>query len=118
MDFPFVGIGPVLHGLTLIMLLVFSLAALGLVVYLAALPGRIAAARNHPQASAVSICGWLGLPTGVLWVLALAWAHWRYRGQMADGATNALEIQSLVQQLDRLEASLDQLEKSLPGAST
>lgn len=40
-------------------------------------PGRIARSRHHPQAEAIAICGWLGLllTGGLLWVVAIVWAH-------------------------------------------
>ena len=39
------------------------------------LPGKIAAQREHPQAEAIRVAGWLGLITlGVLWPFALIWA--------------------------------------------
>lgn len=39
-------------------------------------PGKIARDRNHPQADAISVCGWLGaLTMGVLAPLAFIWAY-------------------------------------------
>ena len=56
-----------------IMLLVFS--GVGFFVWLAGLPGRIAIARNHPEAEAVKMMGWAGLlPTVLPWVQAFIWA--------------------------------------------
>ena len=56
----------------------FALAgAAGLLIYIwiAGLPGRIALARNHPEAEAVKIMGWAGLlPTILPWVQAFIWA--------------------------------------------
>lgn len=44
-------------------------------VWLAGLPGRIALARNHPEAEAVKLLGWAGLlPTVYPWVQAFIWA--------------------------------------------
>ena len=38
-------------------------------------PGRIARARNHPQADAISACGWIGAITfGILSPIAFVWA--------------------------------------------
>jgi hypothetical protein len=46
-----------------------------IIVVLGSLPGWVARKRNHPQAAAVNIAGWLGLATfGILWPLALIWA--------------------------------------------
>jgi len=42
---------------------------------LARLPGQIAKQRNHPQAEAITVAGWLGaLMFGIFWPLALIWA--------------------------------------------
>ncbi|HEY4234705.1 MAG TPA: DUF3302 domain-containing protein [Lacipirellulaceae bacterium] len=58
-------------------------AAVILIVTLGGLPGKIARDRNHPQADAVSVAGWLGLATlGILWPLALIWAFWNSSGRL------------------------------------
>lgn len=38
------------------------------------LPGRIAIARNHPEAEAVNMMGWLGFLGGVSWMYAFIWS--------------------------------------------
>jgi hypothetical protein len=44
-------------------------------IWIAGLPGRIAIARNHPDAQAVKLMGWAGLlPTILPWVQAFIWA--------------------------------------------
>jgi len=48
---------------------------LGVVVWLAMLPGKVAAQREHPQAEAIRIAGWLGIITGIVWIVALIWAY-------------------------------------------
>src|SRR5271165_3938106 len=40
---------------------VMVFAGLGLAVFILGLPGRIAIARNHPEADAVNLMGWVGL---------------------------------------------------------
>lgn len=55
----------------------FLAGAAGLLTYIwiAGLPGRIALARNHPEAEAVKLMGWAGLlPTVLPWIQALIWA--------------------------------------------
>jgi len=47
---------------------------LGFVVFLLGLPGRIAIARNHPEAEAVYLMGWIGFLAVVPWIQALGWA--------------------------------------------
>jgi hypothetical protein len=39
------------------------------------MPGKIAAQRKHPQAEAINVAGWLGLLTGIVWILAMIWAY-------------------------------------------
>jgi hypothetical protein len=56
-----------------------SLAIIGLgltvsVVLIGGLPGRIAIARNHPEAEAVKIMGWAGFLVVVPWIQAFIWA--------------------------------------------
>lgn len=56
--------------LTLLVVAVLIWAILGM------LPGRIARARNHPQAEAISVCGWWGvISMGLLLPLAFIWAY-------------------------------------------
>ncbi len=64
----------------LIVLLVLAAAAVAVWVVLGMLPGRIARARNHPQAEAIQVCGWWGVLTmGILLPLAYIWAYTRPR---------------------------------------
>ncbi|GAB5405878.1 MAG: DUF3302 domain-containing protein [Aureliella sp.] len=110
MEYQFESLGPTLRIVVLIFLCVFALAVIGVLVLLAALPGEIARRRNHPQASAVNICGWLGLPTGIVWVVAMGWSLWSYEGSDASPALSA--------QLDVLEAAVEKLESKINGASS
>ncbi len=55
-------------------LAVTVLAGLGLAVFVLGLPGRIAIARNHPEADAVNAMGWVGFLAVVPWIQALIWA--------------------------------------------
>lgn len=59
---------------TFLSLFVLTAAGLGLAVFILGLPGRIAIARNHPEAEAVYLMGWVGFLAVVPWVQALAWA--------------------------------------------
>ena len=60
----------------LIVLLVLIGAVIAIWVILGMLPGRIARARNHPQADAINMCGWWGVITlGILLPLAFIWAY-------------------------------------------
>ena len=45
-----------------------------LVIFILGLPGRIAIARNHPEADAVNAMGWVGFLAVVPWIQAFIWA--------------------------------------------
>ena len=58
-----------------IVLLTLLIAGIVIWIVLAMLPGRIARSRNHPQAEAINVAGWMGaLLVGIFWPLALVWA--------------------------------------------
>jgi hypothetical protein len=60
----------------LVILIVLSMAGVCVWILLGILPGKIARDRNHPQAEAISVCGWWGVITmGILLPLAFIWAY-------------------------------------------
>jgi hypothetical protein len=59
---------------TFLAVLVILVALRAAIIVILGLPGRIAIARNHPQADAVTTLGWLGFLGVVPWVYALIWA--------------------------------------------
>ena len=59
---------------TFLSLFFLTAVGLGFVVFMLGLPGRIAIARNHPEAEAVYLMGWVGFLAVVPWIQALAWA--------------------------------------------
>lgn len=60
----------------LLILTVLGVSLVGLWVLLGMLPGMIARKRKHPQADAISVCGWWGAVTlGVLSPIAYVWAY-------------------------------------------
>ena len=59
---------------TFLVLFILGAAALTAAVLLLGLPGRIARARNHPEADAVNIMGWAGGLAVVPWIQAFIWA--------------------------------------------
>jgi len=68
----------------LILLILGLVAAVGLFVA-GMLPGRIARQRNHPQADAISVCGWWGLATlGILLPVAYIWAYTSVNGRASE----------------------------------
>ena len=57
---------------SIFVLTVVAITVVAVFVFLAMLPGRVARSRNHPQAEAINIGGWIGaLFGGVLWPLVL-----------------------------------------------
>ena len=119
MNYPFVSLGPALHWLALFLLFALTAVGIAVAVLLAMLPGKIAAARHHPQAAAVTLLGWLGLPTGILWVVALVWAYWRYPGM--NGRTNAETTaiaQDFAMQLNKLDHMIALLEAKHQGETS
>lgn len=69
------GVGPALNWIVLPLLFIIPILLIGVLFVLGGLPGKIAAARRHRRATAVRVCGWLGLITIVLWPVALIWAY-------------------------------------------
>ncbi|MEM8668496.1 MAG: DUF3302 domain-containing protein [Planctomycetota bacterium] len=69
----------------LIVLIVLLLSGVAAWVALGIMPGRIARARNHPHAEAISVCGWWGVITmGILCPLAYIWAYTHPRSDVAE----------------------------------
>jgi hypothetical protein len=67
--------GDLVYPLTVAFLIGMVIAVAWVLYILGSLPGRIANDRGHPHATAIGVCGWLGLPTFVLWSVALMWAY-------------------------------------------
>jgi Protein of unknown function (DUF3302) len=59
---------------TFAVLFLMTAVGLALAVFVLGLPGRIAIARNHPEADAVNAMGWVGFLAVVPWIQALIWA--------------------------------------------
>ena len=59
---------------TFVVLFFLGTAALVSLIWLAGLPGRIAIARNHPDAEAVKMMGYAGFLAAVPWINTFIWA--------------------------------------------
>jgi len=59
---------------TLAALMFIVVCSMVLVLFILGLPGRIARQRNHPEAEAVNLMGWLGFLGVIPWVNALIWS--------------------------------------------
>ena len=72
----------------LVILVVLVAAAVAVWVILGMMPGRIARQRKHPQAEAISVCGWWGAITlGLLMPVAFIWAYTDPRWQQRESGT-------------------------------
>jgi len=59
-----------------VILILLALLGLWLFVEIGSFPGKKAKERNHPQAEAINVLGWLGLLFGgVGWAVAVVWAY-------------------------------------------
>ncbi len=68
----------VLDIFALVVIVVMIAAAIAIVVKLGPIPGNIAKDREHPQADAIRVLGWIGIITlGLAWPFALVWAYTR-----------------------------------------
>lgn len=93
-------------------------AAVGVAIFiLGKMPGDIARKRGHPQASAITACGWLGILTaGLLWPVALIWAYGSpvHKAQLEDDQAKA--IQQLLERVTALEQKATRSENIQKGA--
>ena len=79
-------------GFLILVLLV--LLGIWIFVKLAALPGKTAKARNHPQSDAINVLGWVGIITlGLAWPVALVWAYPRSGDEALRERIEALEAE-------------------------
>ncbi len=89
----------------IVVLLILVLAALGIWLILAMLPGKIAKDRKHPQAEAINVGGWLGaLLGGVLWPIFLIWAFTKPL-RIDTGDAPSSELQTLRSRIDELDSN-------------
>ncbi len=98
---------------TIFVLLVLVIAGVAIWVVLAMLPGKIARERNHPQAEAVKVCGWLGgLTLGLIWPVAIIWAYLRPSGvPIPAEETEGQSLAGLTERISALEHRLKTFEQ-------
>ena len=95
----------ILDIFALIVLFILIAFGIALVVVLGPLPGKIAKQRNHPQADAIQVMGWIGLITlGLLWLIALIWAYTKPSQSGSADSQLAKRVSSLENQLQQLTA--------------
>jgi hypothetical protein len=116
MDFKLQSFGPFLHWLTLVALCVMPVVAAYVIYRLGSLPGEVARARNHPQADAINVCGWMGIITLVLWPLALVWAYLVPGKPMSDLSTTEAESTALIGKVRQARQRLAALEARAAGS--
>lgn len=113
MDFKLQAFGPFLHWLTLVILCIMPVLIAYVIYRLGGLPGAIARSRNHPQADAIAICGWMGILTLVLWPLALIWACLTPGKPLTGGSAAQADNKALIEKLHQATQRLAALEGRL-----
>ena len=94
-----------------LVLILLTLLLIWIFVELAKLPGQKAVERNHPQAEAINVLGWLGLLLGgVGWVVALVWAYTKPVLVVVAGDVSPREVGQAVQAA--LETETEEKESS------
>jgi hypothetical protein len=104
--------------------LFFTAMGLGFVVFMLGLPGRSAIARNHPEAEAIYLMGWVGFLAVVPWMQALAWAFkrtdiiaYRHAPWRAGHTTDSLQSKQIVKNCENVGKPLryeHQVRKEIP----
>jgi hypothetical protein len=98
---------------TFLVMFMIVAATIFLLLKLGGLPGKIARDRNHPQADAIRVCGWLGLATlGLLWPIAFVWSFTK-PSVIASPAGQASQDGKLSAQIVELQAKVSVLESEL-----
>ena len=103
----------ILDIFTFIVLGAVIVATAFILVKLGALPGKIAVERNHPQADAIRVTGWIGILTlGVVWFVALIWAYTRPLSLTTapeGGGPVSYQFVTLTVSVNRLSDRLDEM---------
>ncbi len=110
---------------TWFVLLVIAVTIVVGFVALAGLPGKLAAERQHPQADAIKMAGWLGmlLTAGVVWIVAMVWSQMKPLRPLVAAAQSADEppppdTQPQLEALDERLAAIEMRLQALREAAS
>ncbi len=85
----------------LVVIFILVAVAIGLVVLLGNLPGKMARDAGHPQADAIALLGWIGLLTlGLGWFVALVWARTKPLTPSGELEQRLAELEARVRQME------------------
>jgi hypothetical protein len=76
--------------------------------WLGKLPGETARNLGHPQASAITVCGWLGLLVPPLWPIAMVWAYVLPAGRERTPPPDLAGLQALLKTTSARVAEIEQ----------
>jgi hypothetical protein len=95
----------------LVILIVIAVLICAAIWMLGSLPGKVAAERDHPYASAIQVGGWATLFLGiVIWPLVLMWA---YCGPVAVASSDSVPGEPWQDELDTLKTKVDTLARQI-----
>jgi hypothetical protein len=118
MGFTLQAFGPFLHWMTFGVLALAPILAALVIYKLGSLPGSIARSRCHPQAEAISVCGWMGIVTIVLWPIAMVWAYLLPAKPVAGATAGAGDDQTLIAKIQQAARRIADIEARLPETTT
>ena len=104
-----------LWWLCLVIVIGLVVGAAWFIYWLGKLPGETAHARGHPQASAITVCGWLGLLFLPLWPIALVWAYMTPAGRQLAPPP---DLEGLQDALRATSARIAQIERQVGRTGT
>ena len=110
--------GDFVYGLSFAVIFGLFIAAVWVLYLVGDLPGRIASARGHPQASAIGVCGWLGLLVFVLWPVALVWAYVTPKSrQHLSSRLDAEQVDDVAEDLHELSEQIAAIKSKIASLS-
>ena len=101
------GSGDMLWWLCLVIVIGLAVAIVYIIYKLGALPGEIARERGSPQASAIAMCGWLGLIFLPLWPVALIWAYLTPRDRVLQPPPDLKGLQAAIKDIAARVADIE-----------